>query len=66
VLTSVSKKCTVSTETTVVCYTLRNMWPFKFLETIQTHYTDVLTDTAERNIKQYLLLWIIWPYVLCN
>jgi hypothetical protein len=35
-----------------------------FPEIVLTRYANVLKDTAEKNIKPYLLLWI-WQYVLC-
>jgi hypothetical protein len=35
-----------------------------FPERILTRYANALRDTAEKNIKQYLLLWM-WQYVLC-
>jgi len=42
------------------------MVPFlHFPQSILTRYANVLKDTAEKNIKQYLLLWM-WPYALCN
>jgi len=36
-----------------------------FPESIQKRYANVLKYTAEKNVKQYFMLWM-WPYVLCE
>jgi len=34
---------------------IANLWPFRFSEIILTLYANVLDDTADKNMKQYLL-----------